>query len=60
MGSYKSVYNMEVEAKKPIYLNTAILSVLASIAFSSLMYKMYGTQALVLYLITAFGAVAYL
>ena len=60
MGSYKSVYNMEKEANKPIYMNCAILSVLSAIIFSGLVWRVYGTQAFVLYMIAAFGAIAYL
>lgn len=51
---------MEVEAGKPIYKNTSVLSVLGAILFTGLMYRMYGFQGMCLYLITALGAVAYL
>lgn len=60
LGSYKSVYNMEQQAKKPIYMNCAVLSVLSAITFSGLIWRVYGTQAFVLYMATAFGAIAYL
>jgi len=60
LGSYKSVYNMEKEANKPIYMNCAVLSVLSAVIFSGLIWRVYGTQAFVLYMISAFGAISYL
>ncbi len=51
---------MEVEAKKPIYLNCAVWSVISAITFSLLIWKVYGTQAFVLYMISAFVAIAFL
>ena len=51
---------MEVEAKKPIYMNCAVLSVLSAVAFSGLIWKIYGTQGFILYLISALGSIAYL
>ena len=42
LGAYKSVYSMEVENKKPFYLNMAIVSVFASITFVSLILYFYG------------------
>ena len=50
-GSWKSVYGMEKEAKKPFYQNYAVLSLIASILFVWLIFKMYGCQAGVFYLI---------
>ncbi len=51
---------MEIENRKPIYLNVAVLSVIAAVLFSLLMLRIYGTQAFILYLLTASGAVIYL
>ena len=51
---------MEIANKKPIYLNVAVLSVLAAVLFSLLMLRIYGTQAFILYLLTASGAIIYL
>ena len=51
---------MEVEAKKPFYMNCAVLSVLSAIIFCGLVWRIYGTQAFILYLISALGAIAYL
>ena len=51
---------MEKGAKKPIYMNCAVLSVLSAVIFSGLIWRVYGTQGLVLYLIVAFGAIAFL
>ena len=59
-GSYRSVYNMEKYEKKPIYANYAVLSILASILFTSLIFKIYGTQGGVLFLIESLGSVFYL
>jgi alkane 1-monooxygenase len=41
-------------------MNCAVLSVLAAVIFSGLIWRVYGTQAFVLYMVTAFGAIAYL
>lgn len=60
LGSYKSVYKMEVEANKPIYLNCAVLSIMAAIAFCLLIWRVYSTQAFVLYIISAFTSIAFL
>jgi alkane 1-monooxygenase len=59
-GSYKSVYEMEKQEKKPFFANYAVLSVVASILFTMLMFKIYGTQAGVLFVIEAFGSIFYL
>ncbi len=59
-GSYKSVYEMEKEAKKPIYKNCAVLSVVMAFLFTVLMWRIYGNQAVILYIFTAFGAIIYL
>lgn len=41
-------------------MNCAVLSVLAAIIFSSLIWRIYGIQAFVLYMISASGAIIYL
>ena len=41
-GSYKSVYKMEKEAGKSFFTNYSILSVLGAIAFTMLVYSVYG------------------
>jgi alkane 1-monooxygenase len=51
---------MEVEANKPIYLNCAVLSVVAAISFCLLIWRVYGTQAFVLYIVSAFISIAFL
>ena len=59
-GSYKSVYNMEKAEKKPFIANYCVLSILASILFTLLIFKIYGMQAGILFLIEAFGSIFYL
>ena len=59
-GSYKSVYKMEQEEKKLFIMNYAVLSVLAAALFTSLMFKIYGIQAGILFLIFAYGSIFYL
>ena len=51
---------MEEEQKKPFIANYAVLSVLSSILFTLLMFKIYGVQAGILFLIEAFGSIFYL
>ena len=51
---------MEKQEKKPFFANYAVLSVVASILFTMLMFKIYGTQAGVLFVIEAFGSIFYL
>lgn len=60
VGSWKSVFQMEKEAKKPFYQNYAVLSLVASALFVSLIFKIYGRQAGIFYLIEAIGSVFYL
>lgn len=59
-GSYKSVYSMQKEEKRPIYLNYAVLSVLASVLFTGVIFSFYGIQGGILFLISAFGSIFYL
>lgn len=60
-GSYRSVYEMESkEAKKPFFLNYAVLSVAAAIAFSAAVFWAYGFQTLVFFLLEAYLSVFYL
>jgi len=42
---------MEVQEKKPFYANYAVLSIVASILFTLLMFKVYGSKAGILFLI---------
>lgn len=50
-GSYKSVYKMEQQEGKPFYTNYLVLSVVASVLFTLLMFKIYGAQGGILFLI---------
>jgi alkane 1-monooxygenase len=60
-GSYKSVYLMEKnEAKKPFYANYSVLSIVASILFTLLMFKVYGVQGGLFFLLEAAGSIFYL
>lgn len=59
-GSYKSVYKMEQEEKKLFIMNYAVLSVMAAILFTSLMFKIYGIQGGILFWLTAIGSIFYL
>ena len=51
---------MEAKEKKKFYENYAILSILASIMFTSMIFKVYGTQGGILFLCEAFGSIFYL
>ncbi len=59
-GSYKSVYNMQKELNKPFYLNYAVLSVVASVAFTSLIYYVFGMQTTIFFLLEAYLSIFYL
>ena len=48
------------EENKPFYLNYAVLSVAASIAFTIGVYCYFGTQATILFLVEALGSIIYL
>jgi hypothetical protein len=41
-------------------MNCAVLSILSALIFCGLIWRIYGTQAFVLYMISAFGAISYL
>lgn len=60
IGSWRSVYQMEVEQKKVFYANYAVLSLVASTLFTSLIFKVYGVQGGILYLLSALGSIFYL
>lgn len=51
---------MEKKDGKNILTNDAVLSALASILFTVLMFKIYGIQAGILFIIEAFGSIFYL
>jgi hypothetical protein len=51
---------MEKQEKKPFFANYAVLSAVASILFTILMFKIYGTQAGVLFIAEALGSIFYL
>lgn len=51
---------MEKEINKPIYLNYAILSVIGSIIFTTVIYLGFGLQATVLFVIEALFSIFYL
>jgi alkane 1-monooxygenase len=60
-GSYRSVYEMESkEAKKPFFLNYAVLSVAAAIVFSAAVFYAYGFQTFVFFLLEAYLSIFYL
>lgn len=59
-GSYKSVYEMEVKEGKSFFTNYSVLSIISSVLFTLLMFKMYGIQGGILFLIEAFGSIFYL
>jgi len=48
------------EEIKPFYANYAVLSILASILFTSLIFKIYGIQAGIFFVANAFGSIFYL
>ena len=60
VGSWKSVYKMEVEEEKPIYLNYAVLSIVWSVVFSSIVYGFFGLQATIFFLVQAYLSVFFL
>ena len=41
-------------------MNVAVLSILGALIFAGLIWRVYGSQAFILFIITALGAVAYL
>ena len=51
---------MQKDLNKHFYLNYAVLSVVASVAFTSLIYYMFGMQTTVFFLLEAFLSVFYL
>ena len=51
---------MEQEEKKLFIMNYAVLSVMSAILFTMLMFKIYGIQGGILFLIVAFGSIFYL
>lgn len=51
---------MEKDAKKPIYLNCSVLSVVAAITFIIGIGCYYNFQAMILFIILEFGAIFYL
>lgn len=59
-SSYRSVFQMEEEAGKPLYLNYSVLSVLCNIFFVGLMFGLYGVQGGVCFLVMALGSVCFL
>lgn len=50
-GSYRSVYNMEKQEKKSFLQNYAVLSVVASVLFTTLVFKIYGMQSGIFFLV---------
>lgn len=57
LGSYKSVYRMERQNKKPFFANYGVLSVVVSVLFAALIFKIYGTQAGILFILGSHGAI---
>ena len=51
---------MEKEQKKSFFTNYAVLSALSALIFVSLMFKIYGFQAGVIYVFIAYGGVFFL
>lgn len=60
IGSFKSVYEMEVKEKKPFYQNYAVLSVVSSIMFTIAIFSYFGTFGGIMFLIEAYGSIFYL
>ena len=60
LGSYKSVYNMQKEAGKPVFLNYSVLSIISAFAFTVGVFYIYGPQAIVIFLIVAIFSIVYL
>ena len=60
LGSYKSVYNMEKEAKKPLYKNCSVLSVVAAIAFTAGIFAYYPIHTGIFFLFEALFSIFYL
>lgn len=50
-GSYVSVYEMEKKEGKSFFANYLVLSIVASVLFTILMFKIYGLQGGILFLI---------
>ena len=59
-GSFRSVYNMEKQEKKMFFQNYAVLSVVASVLFTILVFKVYGIQSGIFFLAVSFGSIMYL
>ena len=59
-GAYKSAYQIEKDDGKKIWNNYAVLSVVSSILFCGFIYKVFGLQAFICFLLQALGAVFYL
>lgn len=51
---------MEVQEKKSFLQNYSVLSALASIFFTIMMFKLYGLQGGIFFLILAYGSIFYL
>lgn len=49
-----------MQEKKPFYSNFAVLSLIASAMFTTVIFKVYGVQTGVLFLVEAFGSIFYL
>lgn len=51
---------MEVDEKKRFYENYAVLSVLAAIIFTTMIFSIYGMQGGILFLLESIGSIFYL
>ena len=60
LGAYKNVYEMEKEAGKSFFNNLMTWNIIANIGFCLFLYKKYGIQALIFFLLQVLGAVFYL
>ena len=60
VGSWKSVYNMQKEEGKPVFLNYAVLSLVWSFVFTSLVYVGFGPKATLFFVAQALLSIFFL
>ena len=59
-GAYRSAYNIEKQDGKTFWNNKVVQSIVSSILFCGFVYKVFGLQAFICFLIQVLGAVFYL